>query len=126
MGWKAGGEDLRHRPTRVVGDEVDTAEGERLADRLHGVGESRERDVAVGRGRAATVERQIERDHTPTRSDGRQDVAPEVRVGADSVDEERHGPGPEVEDADFTPPGGNRPAVRFEGCEIHTDSSPVR
>ena len=132
----AGREDLRDGAAGVVGDEVDAGQVERLAEGGDRVGQRRERVVAVRRRRRPPVQRQVESDRSARlmvgaalrRLELREDVAPQVGVGADAVYEEgdragRLGAGAGVEVADVAPAGGDELAVAVEVVQVHPENS---
>src|SRR4029077_12200850 len=104
-----GGEDLGDGAAGVVGDEVDAGEPERVAEVLEAVRQRGQGQVLPVGHRAAAVQRQVEGDAASLAGslarERADDVAPQVGVGRDAVDEHGGRPGPDVDVADLAGAG---------------------
>ena len=112
-------EDLCNRATRVVRDEIDLVQLERIAEREQPVGERAQREVLVrGRG-ALAVQRQVEGDRAPRAVQRGDHVVPQVHVGADTVHEHGGNAAPDVDVAHCAGTGLHSVAVVIEVVDVH-------
>jgi hypothetical protein len=92
----AGGQDLGHRPTRVVGNQVDFGQPSSVTEAGEEPGQRAEREVLTGGCWGAPVQRQVDRDAPALARHLRDHMAPQVAAGPNAMDEQGGGPSPPV------------------------------
>src|SRR5262249_43184346 len=117
-------EDLGECASGVVRDEVSRREVERVTELLDDRGETAEREVLVGSRRAGTVQRKIEGHASPRRHELLDHPAPQIRVRANAVNEQRRRPFTDVDVADVGVARRDPRAVTLEVFRAHAIASP--
>src|SRR5262249_53086587 len=99
-------EDLDDRTSAVVADDVHLLQSQALAERLEHLGLATDGDVGVGWRAGGAVAEQVDRDAAARVGDAVDDVAPEIVVQEDAVDEERGGSAAALRVSDVSDRGG--------------------
>ena len=119
------GKDLRDRPTRIIGNQIDRVDPERVQHLGDHLRLRRERDILRWRDLGEAEAHQVDRDAAPPMLDALDDVAPVIAVERHAVNKERDRTPPLIEIRDAAGFDLGEAAATVKCLDIHARTASV-